>query len=475
MNTESTQRKRIAVIGGGAAGLAAAWRLSSPGRGGTARDIVLYDAAAETGGLLRTDPVPTAGRMGVRVDSAVQLVSSTYTRLFALAAEAGARELLVRASGRDALWRKQSAQEITYGNVASMATSGALPTMLKLKLATKYVPFLTMSTGSLDANDPAHTGGEKYDRESIAAWGTREISEDFVEYLTYPLLAAYYGSPPERTSAAMYHALARVGMEVQVYAVRGGMGALAAAITSALQVRGVVVRRGVEVSVIQPSPEHQRWIVQAGSSMQAVEEFDGIIVATPPDEAARLVGTAGGATTHVAQWLSSVQSHPASTVGIAIGGVMRSPYFGLSFPRRGSPGDRIVAVTSQHNKPAGIVPQGMSALTVFPAPSVAERVASMSSAEALAFIAPSLERAYPGIMKRVTGSAVFNTMRYRDMEPGFIRRIQQLEDIALPPGLAIAGDYTMAPTVEGAVRSGERAADRFYPDFYPDHHSGFRS
>jgi predicted NAD/FAD-dependent oxidoreductase len=28
----------------------------------------------------------------------------------------------------------------------------------------------------------------------------------------------------------------------------------------------------------------------------------------------------------------------------------------------------------------------------------------------------------------------------------------------MPRGLALAGDYTMAPTVEGAVRSGERAA-----------------
>ena len=51
-------------------------------------------------------------------------------------------------------------------------------------------------------------------------------------------------------------------------------------------------------------------------------------------------------------------------------------------------------------------------------------------------------------------------MRYRDIEPGFIRRIQELDAVALPRGLAIAGDYMMAPTVAGAVRSGDRAVSR---------------
>ena len=49
---------------------------------------------------------------------------------------------------------------------------------------------------------------------------------------------------------------------------------------------------------------------------------------------------------------------------------------------------------------------------------------------------------------------------YRAIAPGFVRRIAALRALELPAGLALAGDYTMSPTVEGAVRSGERAADR---------------
>jgi oxygen-dependent protoporphyrinogen oxidase len=407
---------------------------------------VIYEAGARVGGLLRTEEIAP----GVRVDAAVQLVSSTYTRLFALAREAGVADMLVRASGNDALWRRGSAQEITYGSVSSMATSGALPTMLKLKLGAKYVPYLTMQTGTLDANDPARTGGERQDSESIASWGRREMSDDFVEYLAYPLLAAYYGSVPERTSAAMYHALARVGMDVRVFAVRGGMAALAQGIVSALQSRGVRVMLGTRVTAVRKSAG---WRVE---SDQTAEEYDAVIVATPPHVAAAIVNDAPAVT----EWLRDATTNPAVTVGVALNGTMRAPYFGLSFPRRASPGDRIVAVTLQHNKPASLVPSGSSALTVFPAPSEAARVASMNDDEARGFLTPALEQAYPGISRRITAYEVFRDMEYRSLDPGMMRRIRELDSIDTPDGLAIAGDYTTAPTVEGAVRSGERAAQR---------------
>ena len=78
---------------------------------------------------------------------------------------------------------------------------------------------------------------------------------------------------------------------------------------------------------------------------------------------------------------------------------------------------------------------------------------------ALSLLSPSLERVYPGVSQRIRTTALFaGDARYRVLSPGFIRRILELRALTLPTGLAIAGDYTMAPTVEGAVRSGERAA-----------------
>jgi hypothetical protein len=83
----------------------------------------------------------------------------------------------------------------------------------------------------------------------------------------------------------------------------------------------------------------------------------------------------------------------------------------------------------------------------------------MDGREALSYLGPSLERVYPGVLQRVRAVEVYVAdSGYRDMSPGFVRRIKELRGIAVPKGLAIAGDYTVVPTVEGAVRSGERAA-----------------
>jgi protoporphyrinogen oxidase len=410
----------------------------------------LYEKRARVGGLLSTAELGAA-----RVDTAVQLVSSTYTRLFALAETAGAADVLVRSSGRDALWRKGSAQEITYGNVASMALSGALPTMLKLKLATKYMPFLTMQLDRLDANDLASSGGAAYDDESIARWGERELGEEFVEYLAYPLLAAYYGSPPEVTSAALYHGLARVGMDVALYAATGGMGALAARLADGLAGAEFELRLNADVTRVSPAnADAGNWQVHTATEH---ESYDGVIVATPPAGARALLQSLEP----LASWLSESHTRPAATVGVLLEGTLRAPYFGMSFPRHQKPGDRMVAITLQQNKPGGLVPQGMSALTIFPAPPVVARVAAMSAEEAMAYLGPSLEQVFPGVLERVRASAVYSgDAQYRSLAPGLVRRIQQFRALDLPRGLGLAGDYTMAPTVEGAVRSGEAAARR---------------
>ena len=115
----------VAVVGSGPAGLAAAWALSGAGV-----EVTLYERRQEPGGRLRTD-----GLDGVRLDVAVQLLGSYYSETFRLAREAGAGDLLVRAPGRDALWRSGRAHPVRYGSVSSMALSGALPAGLPVPAA----------------------------------------------------------------------------------------------------------------------------------------------------------------------------------------------------------------------------------------------------------------------------------------------------------------------------------------------------
>jgi protoporphyrinogen/coproporphyrinogen III oxidase len=143
------RRDRVAVVGGGPSGLAAAWRLAESGR-----SVRLYEATERVGGRLRTEVVAGRG-----ADVGVQLVSRSYTATIGLLESMGLADRLVDSSGRDALWRDGRTHALRYGSVMSMVASGALPGRLKVRMGVQYVPFLERHRGSLDLNAPVLAGG----------------------------------------------------------------------------------------------------------------------------------------------------------------------------------------------------------------------------------------------------------------------------------------------------------------------------
>jgi len=430
-----------AVVGGGMAGLAAAVALT---RAGVA--VRVYEQLDEVGGHMRSDRIGTA-----TVDPAVQLVSSTYTSLFGLTRETGTRDLLVLAPGRDALWRGERVHGITYGSVGSMVTSSALPTMLKMRLGTRYLPFLNVSARSLDANDPVATGGVAHDDESVATWGRREIGNDFVELLAYPLLAAYYGSLPEKTSAALYHGLARTGMDVRVHVVTGGAGQLPRAIAEWLVAQGTEVHTGSKVEAIAVRDDAVR-INADGAEWSC----DAVVLATPSGTTRSLLA----GTSSLTQWLDGVHTAPTATAAFLLDAPLDPDWFGLSFPRESRPGARIAAIAAQSRKLASLVPEG-EAIVVYPQPELGARIASAAPQRIVDEVMPGLAAAFPGIEAHVLRARIYAFPEgYSLFPPGSLRHLQAFAQVDVPPRLALAGAYLVAPSVEGAVRSGLRAAER---------------
>ncbi|MEX2281981.1 MAG: NAD(P)/FAD-dependent oxidoreductase [Gemmatimonadota bacterium] len=432
--------KTVAVIGAGAAGLSAAWRLLAAGC-----TVTLYERRSEAGGRLRTDELE-----GVRFDAGVQLFGSNYTSWFELARAAGAGDQVVRSPGRDAVWRRGRANPLTYGSVASMITSNALPTTLKLKLAGKYLPFLTRHAMRLDLHELVKTGGVELDTESIAAWGERELGHDFVDLLAYPLLGAYYGSAPEETSAAVYHALARVGLDVAVYAARDGMGRLAAAVAAGVRERGAILRYDTRI-------ERLNWsgygiTLEAG---RGAERFDAVIIAVPAVEAQRLLAESA-----VAPWLTGVRATPTCTLALVLKESVPVDYFGLSIPRGDERGP-VVAICMQERKVRGLVPPGKSALVVIPAPEQATVLSALEPPALLERCLPMVERVIPGVRSLVVRARMTAFPEgYTIFYPGYVKHLRSFKPEVVPARCALAGDYLVAPTVEGAVRSGAAAANR---------------
>lgn len=432
----------VAVVGAGPAGLAAGWALASGG----AR-VTLYERRRAPGGKLRTDELD-----GALVDAGVQLLGSYYRETFRVAAEAGASGLLVRSPGRDALWRGGRAHGLTYGSVASMAASGALPAGLKLRLATRYLPFLTRQS-ALDVNDPARTAVGLEDRESIADWGRRELGDDFVELLAYSTLASYYTAVPEETSAPFYHALARAGVDLSVHAVRGGVGALAQAIAEAIEARGGTLVSRRQVDRVAAGGDGVELHFEGGETVR----HEAALLAVPAAEAARI----GGLEERALAWLGGVRTRPTATLALRLDRPTPGDWFGLSFPRTAPPGDRLVAACALERKVPDLVPEGGGLVVLYPAPSVAPRVAEMDAEAVADLLIPALEQALPGIGARVTRARVY---RFPDgsvqFYPGYLEHLRRFDEAWLPARLALAGDYLVSPTVEGAVRSGLAAAAR---------------
>jgi len=436
---EKSSNARVAVIGAGPAGLSAAWRLREAGC-----TVTVFERRASAGGRLRTDELD-----GVAFDAGVQLFGSNYTHWFELVRALGGGKQLVRSPGRDAVWRRGRANTLTYGSVGSMITSHALPATLKLKLGARYLPFLSRHA-RLDLHDLVHSGGVQLDAESIADWGERELGAAFVDLLAYPLLGAYYGSAPEETSAAVYHALARIGLDVAVHAAEHGMGRLAGTMADALAAKGVTFR--FETAVDSVAAQSRTIHIAMASASEA---FDGVVVAVPPAEAKRLL--AGSA---IDEWLQGVRTSPTCTLALVLQRRIEAEYFGLSIPRAEGPSP-LVAICVQERKVGGLVPAANTALVAIPAPEQAAALAGVEPGAVLDRCLPLLERVFPGIRPLITRARVTafpegNTIFY----PGYVRHLRAYDETRLPANVALAGDYLVAPTVEGAVRSGGAAAQR---------------
>lgn len=428
----------VAVIGAGPAGLAAAWELAAAGSA-----VRVYEARSVPGGRMRTEPVD-----GFLADAVVQLVSDGYerTRAFLDALDLGHR--LVAVPGRDAVWRGGRAHGLRYGSAMSMAASPALPTGLKLRLGLRYMPFLERHGEILDLNDPARAADAGLDDESIAAWGHRELGEDFVELMAYPLLAAYYGVTPEETSAALFHSLARAGLHVQLLGAVGGFGSLAGAMAAGLEALGVEFRYNSPVEGLDPGPSGAAVRVGGGAV-----EHDGVVVAVPPAHAARLLPGHPG--------LAAIRVRSTATLVLALDSPLDTGWFGLTIPRQESPGGVLAAVTVQSAKETGLGGPG-EALALIPAPSVSGSWATGELDVVRAQALPALEEVLPGAASSVRGARL---VRLPDQvfipEPGAFHRSRWEGAGATPPvTVALAGDYLITPTLEGAVRSGVVAARR---------------
>ena len=270
---------RIAVVGGGISGLAAAYFLRD-------HDVTLIDGAAELGGKLRTSQVA-----GVPVDEGAEQLLVRRPEAVALAAELGLGDVLVNpVTSSASVWSRGALRPLPQRTLMGVPSS-----------ARSVSGVLAPAEVARVAIDHVLPGSAPVDDVSVAAYVGHRVGSAVVDRLVEPLLGGVYAGRAELLSLqATMPQLPRVDGSL-IAAVRGavpppsgapvfaampgGMSRLVGALENAVKariVRGRLVRR------IEPAEGGFR-VVHGASNDEQVLPVEAVVLATPATATARLV------------------------------------------------------------------------------------------------------------------------------------------------------------------------------------------
>ncbi|MBN2369483.1 MAG: protoporphyrinogen oxidase [Vicinamibacteria bacterium] len=293
--------RRVIVVGGGVAGLAAAHALHERGVG----DFLLLEATRRWGGVIRTEQDG-----GFLLEAGPDAILAQKPEGLALCRAIGLGPRLIPTN-----------PEHRSVFILRRGCLHPLPEGMVLTIPTRVVPFLTTRLFSwrgklrmaFELFAPRRLGGD----ESIAAFMRRRFGAEALELLGEPLLAGIHSGDPERLSiratfprlsdlearygsltrgifAARVRRRSRGSSQALFYTLRGGLGELVEALVKRI-------------------PEKRR---RLGTRVRAVERAgEGYVVATNAGErlsaAAVILAAPGGAGAEI---LSDLAPEPAATL-----------------------------------------------------------------------------------------------------------------------------------------------------------------
>jgi protoporphyrinogen/coproporphyrinogen III oxidase len=344
---------RIAVVGGGLAGLSVAWRLRER------HDVVVYENAGYVGGNVRSQ------RFGRYVfDLGPNAFTSNATPLEQLVDEVGLRERTVPAQAaakRYVYWNGRlhqvplnPPQALSTQLISPMGKLSALRDLFVRSNVTQTIP-----------------------NESVDAFFTRHFGEEVAQRIVATALLGITGGDSKRTSvAAIFPRLVQLEREhgsilrASAKAVRtpgtstsfpNGMGELTQALAAGLGSSLRAMASGEAGAVAAIAREGSGWRLRTSDGNQ--ERFDAAILATPAYAAADLLAPVDR---ELAELLRGIEYAPMRVAGVAFRKAdVTAPIDGFGFLAARNSGVRILGALYTSSLFPQQAPQDVVYLRVF--------------------------------------------------------------------------------------------------------------
>jgi oxygen-dependent protoporphyrinogen oxidase len=467
---------RVAVIGGGVSGLAAAHRLQELcARDQHPLDLVLFEAGARLGGLLGTRMIA-----GYRVETGADSFITNKPWAVDLCRRLGIEDRLIPTDARyrrSFVLRKGKPLPVPDGfqllapvDVGAVVRSPLFSWPGKLRMAFEY--FVPRSSPTVD--------------ESLAHFVRRRFGREALERLVQPLVGGIYTSDPEKLSLratmprflemerehrSVIRALrqqrgrneeddptasgARYGLFA---APAGGISQLVDALAEKVQ-KQARVQFETEVQALIPEADGRGFVVEL--PFGASDNFDAVVLAIPAFRAgpaiARFASRAAEALGRIeyASTAIVVSGHKLADIGHPL------EAFGLVVPAIEQ--RKILAVSFTSRKFPGRAPEGCVQLRTFVGGAMQPELMQLSDDEIKRLVQSELEE-----ILGVTGKPDFTIVaRWMRSMPqyhvGHLDLVAAIDtELAGFPRLALAGNAYHGVGIPDSIHSGEMAAERVY-------------
>jgi len=471
-------RRRVAVVGGGISGLAAAYRLTELNPSAA---VTLLEASGRLGGVLGTEY-----RDGYLIERAADMFTTREPWALDLCRRIGlADELIGTNPGhRQAYVVYRGKLEPVPDGFTLMAPAKVWPVVSTRLLS----PWGKLRLARERFIAPRQNDGD----ESLKSFVVRRMGQEVFDRLVQPLIGGIYTADPAKLSlqATMpqflemerkYGSVTR-GMLVQqaakqkaengkpkaaesgarygmFLAPRIGMQQLVDALAAKLPTGSV--RLNSPVTKIERS--HDKWRISLRDS-ERVETYDDLIVATPAYASQPLLGWIDS------QLASLVSSIPHAGCSVAVLGYNRAQIdhplnlFGAVAPAIEN--RKIIAASLASVKFAGRAPEGKVLLRVFVGGALQPQLAELPDKELQGIVRQEL-----GELLGVHGEPEFCQIhRWLGTMPqyhvGHLDRVEAIEQRAANiPHFALAGNAYRGVGIPFCIRSGEQAAERIVGGF----------